>query len=56
MKIQRLIPAAVLTLFIGGCSSPEAEIEARYEHFMGESIDLSELEAPYHEFFSEPRN
>lgn len=31
-------------------------MEARYEHFMGESIDLSELEAPYHEFFSEPRN
>lgn len=45
-----------LAILVGGCSSPEAEAEARYEYFMGESIDLSEVEAPYHEFFSEPRN
>ncbi len=56
MQTKRIAILTALSLLLGGCSSPEAALEARYESFMGKSIDLSEVEAPYHEFFSEPRD
>lgn len=56
MQTKRIAILTALSLLIGGCSSPEAALEARYESFMGKSIDLSEVEAPYHEFFAEPRD
>lgn len=58
MKIQNLVPITILTLFIGGCSSPETELGARPKDFMGEEIDVdvSEVEQRYQDFLSEPRD
>ena len=56
MQTKRIAILTAFSLLLAGCSSPGAAIEARYASVMGQSIDLSEVEAPYHEFFSEPRD